>query len=166
MDRAASNILAQLLAASCLLVAAWQLASRLRADFVPLEVQQPALTVSVSGAVNRPGHYELPWGAVVADLLELAGGLASGAAPELLAPARPLAQGDSIFVPLAVASDGSERISLNSSDSWTLQRLPGIGPALAGRIIAGRPYSAVEELLEVSGIGPATLARLVPLVTP
>ena len=46
-----------------------------------------------------------------------------------------------------------------------LRRLPGIGPTLAQRIIARRPYSKVEELNDVPGIGPKTMERLRPLVT-
>lgn len=166
MDRRAELALTLVLAGSCLLLAAWQLASRLAPRFVPLEIEQPVLRVSVAGAVNRPGVYELDWGALLADLIGAAGGYAAGAATELLAEARPLGQGDSIFVPLRVAGDGGERISLNSADSWTLQRLPGVGPAMAERIIEGRPFDSVEDLLEVSGIGPATFARLQPLVRP
>lgn len=57
-----------------------------------------------------------------------------------------------------------DRVDLNRADRASLERLPGIGPALAGRILdlRGRegPFRAVEDLLEVSGIGPVTLERL------
>jgi len=44
--------------------------------------------------------------------------------------------------------------------------LPGIGPVLARRIVEGRPYARVEDLLKVKGIGPATLERLRPYLRP
>jgi competence protein ComEA len=58
------------------------------------------------------------------------------------------------------------RISLNTAPRAQLELLPRIGPALARRIIAGRPYASVEDLDRVKGIGPATIAKLRPLVTP
>lgn len=59
-----------------------------------------------------------------------------------------------------------ERIDPGSAAPEHLQRLPGIGPALAERIVAHRRevggYARAEELLEVSGIGEKTLARIRP----
>ena len=56
-----------------------------------------------------------------------------------------------------------EKIDLNTADAEELQTLDGIGEILAGRIIARResagPYRTVEDLLEVEGIGQATLER-------
>ena len=60
-------------------------------------------------------------------------------------------------------------LDLNRATVQELQQLPGIGPALAGRIVALRTergaFAAPEELKEVSGIGAKTYARLAPLVT-
>jgi competence ComEA-like helix-hairpin-helix protein len=57
-------------------------------------------------------------------------------------------------------------LDLNRATAAELERLPGIGPSLAARIIADReqrgPYGSPETLLRVSGIGPRTLARLRP----
>lgn len=58
-------------------------------------------------------------------------------------------------------------LDLNRADTLALQSLPGVGPALARRIVearAGEPFRSVDDLLRVRGIGPATLARLRPLV--
>jgi competence protein ComEA len=59
-------------------------------------------------------------------------------------------------------------VSLNSASAAQLNALPGIGPALAERILAERQerggFVAVEDLLGVRGIGPATLERLRPLL--
>lgn len=166
MDRRAGVLLNWFIAASCLLSAGWQLMTRLQPRFVPLEIEQPLLLVSISGAVAQPGSYTLPWGATTAELVQLAGGLTDRAASDLVQLQRPLGQGDRVHVPASQAADGNARVSINDADEWTLQRLPGVGPALAGRIIAGRPFHSVDDLLDVSGIGPATLERLRPLVRP
>lgn len=54
-------------------------------------------------------------------------------------------------------------IDVNRADAESLQRLPGIGPALAGRIIDARAeglFRSVDDLVRVRGIGPATVERL------
>lgn len=55
-------------------------------------------------------------------------------------------------------------VDLGRAERAELESLAGIGPALAARIEAGRPYAQTEALLEVSGIGPAKLARIAPRV--
>lgn len=61
--------------------------------------------------------------------------------------------------------DEDELININEAIQSKLESLPGIGPAYAIRIIAGRPYASIEDLLEVKGIGPATLQDLAPFIT-
>ena len=56
--------------------------------------------------------------------------------------------------------ENKANISLNSAGLDELERLPGIGPELAGRIVAARPFQTIDDLLEISGIGPATLDGL------
>lgn len=55
-------------------------------------------------------------------------------------------------------------LDLNRATAEDLRLLPRIGPALAARIVEGRPYRSVEDLVRVRGIGPRTLERLRPLV--
>ena len=64
--------------------------------------------------------------------------------------------------------DKDLRVPVNTAPASELQKLPGIGPTLAERIIAFREqsggFSSVEQLLEVKGIGPAKLIRMRPFV--
>ncbi len=68
----------------------------------------------------------------------------------------------------ATASTTNGLVNINTADAETLDTLPGIGPALAGRIIAFRsaqPFRTIDELERVSGIGPKTMVKLRPLIT-
>lgn len=56
------------------------------------------------------------------------------------------------------------KLSINKASAQGLEGLPGVGPALAGRIVAGRPYRSVDDLDRVKGIGKKTLEKLRPLV--
>jgi competence protein ComEA len=148
---------------------------------LPTPTPLPALHVHVSGAVARPGRYILPLGARVADALDAAGGALPGADLDRLNLARPLTDGERVIVPLvgtpltaspgegpAAAPEG-EPLDLNTASVQALQALPGIGPILAQRIVDYRtrfgPFTRVEDLLKVEGIGPRTLERLRPFVT-
>lgn len=57
------------------------------------------------------------------------------------------------------------QVDINIASVEELQLLPRVGPVLAGRIVEGRPYESVDALVDVRGIGPATLERLRPLVS-
>jgi competence protein ComEA len=79
-------------------------------------------------------------------------------------PPPPAGQG-----PGAAPSAGSgSPVDLNTATESELDALPGVGPVIAGRIVAWRQqhgrFASVDELTEVSGIGDATLERLRPLV--
>ncbi len=124
------------------------------------------LVVHVHGEVLRPGTFELPWGSRVADLLAAAGGLTAAADPGLVAPAAMLTDGRTVVVPTRVAPDGElGRIDVNTASERLLITLPGVGPVTARRLIEGRPYHRLEDLLRVPGIGPARLEALRPRVT-
>lgn len=68
-------------------------------------------------------------------------------------------------VSAAPTTVGVKKVDVNKADADELATLPGIGPALAKEIIAGRPYGTFEDLDEVKGMGPAKLAKLKDLVT-
>lgn len=160
------SVLTGALLAACLAMAALALIPRLTERPRPLRVEASSVTVSIEGAVARPGLYRLPWGARVADLVAASGGLAPDAARGLVALADPVTDGEVVQVPRTVDDRGEARISLNEARASDLERLPGIGPALAQRIVAARPFATLDDLLRVSGIGPARLAALRPRVRP
>jgi competence protein ComEA len=75
-----------------------------------------------------------------------------------------------LFLCLAIVSlAGCNRvhypINLNTASAEDLAELPDIGPKLAAAIIAGRPYKTVDEVTNVKGIGPKTLAKIRDKVT-
>jgi len=148
------------LLAACAALAGLTLVPRWLERPVPLTVAHGPLTVSIEGAVLHPGSYQLPWGARVEGLVEAAGGLLPGAARELVALADPLTDGEVVQVPGSRTPRGEARVRLNQAGLRELQTLPGIGPALARRIVAARPFARVDDLLRVPGIGPKTLDRL------
>lgn len=127
-----------------------------------------AIVVHVSGAVEDPGLVRLAVGARVADAISEAGGTTDDADLGLVNLAAVVVDGQQVVVPsegsLAqpTASDG--RIRVNSATALDLEELPGVGPVLAQRILDHRTtvggFTAVEDLLDVPGIGEATLARL------
>lgn len=153
---------------------------------------QPATTrlvVHVAGAVRKPGIYKLPPGARAYEAIGAAGGLLKDADASALNLAAMVHDGTQLYVPRRGEARGGEarnpvpgqspgigveatapgaKINVNTADSTALQTLPGIGPALAGKIITFRsengPFGSLAELDAVSGIGPVMLARLEPLL--
>lgn len=134
-----------------------------------------AIFVHVLGAVERAGLYELNEGDRVVDAIAAAGGFSDVADQTQLNLARPVTDGEQVRV-LAIgevqpgaSAPGDGRVNLNSADVAALDTLPRVGPALAERIIAWReangPFTVVEDLLSVSGIGDKTFEGLRELVT-
>ena len=139
------------------------------------EVIEQFLYVHVVGEVQSPGMYQLPIGARLVDAVFAAGGLTEDADNASVNLARELSDGEQIVV-FSISQEGqspgtnsSGLISLNRAGDKELEELPGIGPALAGRIIAWREanggFKSVQDLLKVSGIGESLLAGVIDLVT-
>lgn len=74
-----------------------------------------------------------------------------------------------IYVPQAGETASLQKININRAEPWLLEALPGIGEVLAQRIVDYRsqngPFRIIEDLLKVSGIGPATLENIKDLIT-
>lgn len=104
----------------------------------------------------------------VADLVQRRPAPAPEPADEVAAPATPVAPAPAGALPAAAPVAGAP-LDLNTAGEADLDRLPGIGPVLAGRIVAHRaahgPFRSTEDLLAVPGIGPRLYTRLAPLVT-
>jgi competence protein ComEA len=140
------------------------------------------LIVDVAGAVRKPGVFEFAPGDRVIDAVERAGGALDKADLTLLNLAAPLTDGQQILVPKkgaappvgspvtgGVPGGPTALVNINTADEATLETLNGVGPVLAAAIIQYRtehgPFASIDQLDEVSGIGPATLEDLRSQVT-
>lgn len=136
---------------------------------------QAAIIVYVSGAVNHPGVIQLERGKRAIDAINGAGGLAPGADAGKVNLALPLTDGMQLIVPAqeaAVAMQGNAtvkagvagKVSINSAGSQELDGLPGIGPAMAQRIVdyrtANGAFQSLDDLKKVKGIGAAKFERI------
>lgn len=167
-----------------------------RPEIIPdppaLSALEPALTatptpevlvVHVAGQVRRAGVVRLTTGDRVVDAVDAAGGATAEADLAAVNLARPVVDGEQVYVPrpgelppapaspAGSATGGAEGpggagavIDLNTADAAALDSLPGVGPVLAERILAWRTehgrFTSVDELGEVSGIGEKLLAQL------
>ncbi|MGA0885525.1 MAG: helix-hairpin-helix domain-containing protein [Ilumatobacteraceae bacterium] len=133
-----------------------------------------SLAVHVAGEVASPGVHQMPVGSRVIDAINAADGPTDDAELDALNLAAFVADGDRLYVPSgqALVSDpfvdlgqgvGSP-INVNKASAIELESLPGVGPATADQIIREReangPFSSIDDLTRVSGIGPATVEKL------
>lgn len=151
----------------------------------PLSTPAP-LTIYLVGSVHNPGVYTLPAGSRIQDAVQAAGGLLPEAVPESVNLATILEDGERIFIPDLNDIDSSENstgelpersthieglvlININTASQSELELLPGIGPVTAQKIIEFRqtngPFSSIEAILDVPGIGDKTLAEIKDLIT-
>ncbi len=148
--------------------------------------EAPLIYVQVAGAVVRPGVYRVSPDARAFQAVLQAGGFTEEADQEAVPLAALMSDGCRLYIPRRgetatgpvlsadpAAAGGKDApasgpVSLNSASLEDLDTLPGIGPALAKQIIAYRekqgPFTSIDQLGEVSGIGPSKLEQLRPLV--
>ncbi len=117
------------------------------------------MAVDIAGAVQKPGMYQLPPSSFMSDAIATAGGFLSTADADYVAKtlnlASQLTDGQKIYIPFEGESTQSTSesgttstgISLNQASQSELEELPGIGEKRASDIIAGRPYSDIQDLL-------------------
>ncbi|WP_293787355.1 ComEA family DNA-binding protein [uncultured Aeromicrobium sp.] len=128
------------------------------------------LVVDVVGAVARPGIVTVPPGSRVHEAIEAAGGLVGQPDTTSLNMARELNDGEQLLVGIVAPAAGpsgageGQALDLNRADQSALEELPGIGPVTAAAILDWRAengsFRSVDDLLDVKGIGEATLAEL------
>jgi len=135
-------------------------------------IAPPMVIIDIQGEVKKPGVYELPINSRVNDAIKAAGGANPSADLAYVNQARLIKDGEQIFIEKKLSSSGSVIhrssgangvINLNRATSKELEKLPGIGPVLASRIIEYRKvngnFQDVDELRKVQGIGASTLEK-------
>lgn len=148
----------------------------------------PPLMVHVAGAVAHPGVYQLTATARVADAIAAAGNARPDADMARINLASPVRDGMRVYLPVvgetppavvgpdstagpsspggitaASVTDADAQVDLNNATAEQLDTLPGIGPSTAAAIVrhrASQPFTSVDDLLNVPGIGPAKLENL------
>jgi competence protein ComEA len=149
------------------------------------------IKVHITGAVDSPEVYALERHARVEDAIQAAGGMLPDARKEAVNLAARAQDGAQIFIPPAtltgtvisewVSTPGTQAfagpdspvggggIDIIRAEQSALESLPGIGPVTAAKIIEYRqehgPFTTVEQIQEVSGIGPATFDRIQGLIS-
>ncbi len=137
------------------------------------------ITVYVTGAVNKPGLVKVPEGARAADAVNACGGLLPTADGEKINMAQSLKDGQQLKVPEKAgtngktdsgkmdktkAADSGEKVNINTADEKALDTLPGVGPAMAKRIIEYREsegaFQSIEDIKKIRGIGEAKFAKM------
>jgi competence protein ComEA len=133
--------------------------------------------VHIAGSVKHPGIYQLDSGARVYEAVLEAGGLTSKANQMSINLARVLNDGEQLVVASTSQVINQQfsipnqpaLISINQASETQLEDLPGVGPALAGRIVDWRTanggFKSKEDLMNVSGIGDKLYAGVKDLVT-
>lgn len=144
-----------------------------------------SLGVHVAGAVAAPGVYYLDEGRRVVDALQAAGGATSEADLAKVNLAALLSDGDFVYIPktgeegsppigaspgqnAASGESKGTKVNVNKAPVSELEKLPGIGPTLAQRIVEVRasqgPFRSLADLRRVPGIGDAKIAQMAPNV--
>ena len=137
------------------------------------------ITIYVTGAVNKPGLVKVAEGARAADAINACGGLLPIADSEKINLAQNLKDGQQLKVPEKERSNSNvdkskadmsknggsgELVNINTADEKALNTLPGIGPAMAKRIIEYREteglFQSIEDIKKIRGIGDAKFEKL------
>ena len=141
---------------------------------------QKMISIDVSGAVVKPGVYQLRDGSRIEVAIAASGGFAETANTEYISKylnmAQKLSDGSKVYVPAAGDSSSSSgyagqggsvagtsvqaKVNINTASESDLDNLPGIGPVTASKIISGRPYQAIEDLLKEKIVSKAVFEKI------
>ena len=146
-------------------------------DSYPIE--EKVILVDIRGAVKSPDVYEITEGSIVKELIELSGGLVKKVDSEWVDQninySLQLEDRQKIYIPFKAevpavnsevetpgggSSAVSGKVNINTGTKEELESLTGVGPSTAQKIIDGRPYKKIEDLLDVKGIGESTFEKL------
>ena len=161
---------------------------------IPTPVEEK-IYVEISGGIKKPDVYQVPAGTRLYELIDKAGGLSSEADDKYIARnynlSKLVSDQEKIYIPSKsdiangifvepkdrvlkyVEDDLSQNqdtqsdltVSINSATQDELETLPGVGPVSANKIIDGRPYSAIDELISKKVVNSATWEKIKDLIT-
>jgi len=127
------------------------------------------IIVDVDGSVQKPGIVKLPQNSRIYEAIDAAGGLRSTADTSSVNLAAVMTDGEKIYIPdkseaaVIPALKAKSLININTADSLTLQKISGIGPSTAEKIIEHRTqygkFRKIEDIKNVSGIGDKTFEK-------
>lgn len=146
--------------------------------------------VDIAGAVKKPGVFSLNKDSRVEDAIKLAGGFSENVSKEYVSKRLNLSQkisdGIKIYIPFegdpssgsagsgqgiagvvagaATSVSATGKIGINSADQASLEALPGIGPVTAKKIIEGRPYASLEELLSKKSVSKSVYTKIIEMI--
>ena len=137
---------------------------------------QKMISVDVSGAVKAAGVYQLTDGSRIEEAINAAGGLSEDADKEYISKyinlAQKLIDGTKVYIPAlgesisavqvgqVAGTNTSAKININTALQSELESLAGVGPVTASKIISGRPYQRIEELIDKKIIGKAVFEKI------
>lgn len=129
----------------------------------------------ITGGIIQPGVYEIDGSTRISDLVDLAGGFAPDVNRSFVAEKLNLAalveDEQHIFIPTGstqtpqTSSANASLININTAKLEQLMELPGIGSAIAEKIIDGRPWASVESLGNLTGLGETKFKAIKDLVS-
>ena len=137
---------------------------------------QKLISVDVSGAINKPGVYQLQDNSRIEDAIKSAGGFSEKANQEYISKylnmAQKLSDGGKVYVPsegeqapsggggVVAGATTASKVNINTAAESELDSLPGIGPVTSAKIISGRPYQVVEDLLNKKIVSKAVFEKI------
>jgi competence protein ComEA len=155
-------------------------------ELLPSPTPEPIM-VYVTGAVQHPGVYKIPRDSRLVEAVQQAGGFMEGADLTQVNLAEKVEDGAQIVIPgakdfptpelviggsgllVTPTPPGGQLVNINTATVELLDKLPGIGPTTAQKIVDYReengPFTHVDDLLKIPGIGPSTMDGLRGLVT-